>query len=212
MCGEHPYCGMNFCLTEGSSPRVRGTLGDVGHFVLGQGIIPACAGNTCRPAGRMPCSWDHPRVCGEHLAASAKPQPWSGSSPRVRGTRAVVVGRVVENGIIPACAGNTAASSATEAKGSDHPRVCGEHFVAEVVGECFQGSSPRVRGTLLSGAEHDAAPGIIPACAGNTRPRRARRALRRDHPRVCGEHSGTLAFIGSLAGSSPRVRGTLWAR
>ena len=49
--------------------------------------------------------------------------------------------------------------------------------------------------------------GIIPACAGSTRSRRAARAWRRDHPRMCGEHSDALGQVGILQGSSPHVRG-----
>ena len=49
---------------------------------------------------------------------------------------------------------------------------------------------------------------IIPACAGNTRPRRGFHAPTADHPRVCGEHCTTEAAARFWCGSSPRVRGT----
>ena len=50
--------------------------------------------------------------------------------------------------------------------------------------------------------------GIIPACAGNRISLRFALALTRDHPRVCGEQSITVALAESPRGSSPRVRGT----
>ena len=73
----------------------------------------------------------------------------------------------------------------------------------------YWGSSPRVRGTpvLIDGGVVDT--GIIPACAGNTRPISAISRPCRDHPRVCGEHLEGHAAKTTGLGSSPRVRGTL---
>ena len=51
--------------------------------------------------------------------------------------------------------------------------------------------------------------GIIPAYAGNTSQPRQSPSKPRDHPRVCGEHTGHLAAIILIRGSSPRMRGTL---
>ena len=51
--------------------------------------------------------------------------------------------------------------------------------------------------------------GIIPAYAGNTSSGKARGFSARDHPRVCGEHVGTSSYNAAIAGSSPRMRGTL---
>ena len=133
------------------------------------GIIPACAGNTL-------------------LGQCVDCLHW-GSSPRVRGTLNRSPRQSGSRGIIPACAGNTWFSGIARPPNRDHPRVCGEHHhVVQLVG-VPQGSSPRVRGTRIRHVIEPAVPGIIPACAGNTfRPGRIR-AARRDHPRVCGEHS-----------------------
>lgn len=71
------------------------------------GIIPAYAGNTVT-VGESPDAWrDHPRVCGEHLRLSDLRRINPGSSPRVRGTRAVRAACGRAGGIIPAYAGNT---------------------------------------------------------------------------------------------------------
>ena len=70
------------------------------------------------------------------------------------------------------------------------------------------GSSPRVRGTLLTTVIVALAAGIIPACAGNTRQTRPHRSPPRDHPRVCGEHRVHEGRTRQRQGSSPRVRGT----
>ena len=69
----------------------------------------------------------------------------------------------------------------------DHPRMCGEHFVAKVFDSCWLGSSPHVRGAL----------------DGNVGPA----TVRRDHPRMCGEHKRRDALKVVSRGSSPHVRG-----
>ena len=50
--------------------------------------------------------------------------------------------------------------------------------------------------------------GIIPAYAGNTHSEATSRKMRRDHPRVCGEHIITAKAQIWNEGSSPRMRGT----
>ena len=65
-----------------------------------------------------------------------------------------------------------------------------------------------MRGTRRRSAVAMLKAGIIPAHAGNTRPRLAWMARMRDHPRACGEHNGVLFLIFAAAGSSPRMRGT----
>ena len=154
-----------------------------------RGIIPACAGNTSPLVCGTPAPWDHPRVCGEHLDGSDPARNVLGSSPRVRGTRRFLGQGGSVEGIIPACAGNTMMHVKFQDGTRDHPRVCGEHFEDQNASAANEGSSPRVRGTLMKRERHLANLGIIPACAGNTAMRPPRQRRRRDHPRVCGEHS-----------------------
>ena len=157
----------------GSSPRVRGTPERSRWRQRRHGIIPACAGNTPRRSRRGATSWDHPRVCGEHLNGDTGDTLDGGSSPRVRGTLEVVHLAGEYPGIIPACAGNTRSGCPRRSRTGDHPRVCGEHVDWPWGFAEKWGSSPRVRGTR--GCRHGRArrTGIIPACAGNTtRPKR----------------------------------------
>ena len=188
VCGEHISIAREKVVSSGSSPRVRGTQALVHLVDAHLGIIPACAGNTPRRCRRSRPTRDHPRVCGEHAARS--------------------MCRLPPLGIIPACAGNTQQESTSKRKSRDHPRVCGEHLVFWYRATTKSGSSPRVRGTPPCRAACRRAPGIIPACAGNTSAASRRCRPRRDHPRVCGEHmvNGALKYKGE--GSSPRVRGT----
>ena len=66
-----------------------------------------------------------------------------------------------------------------------------------------------MRGTHCAVPARPAVMGIIPAYAGNTSLRRALVRSRRDHPRVCGEHTGGSQRMMHNPGSSPRMRGTL---
>ncbi len=115
-------------------------------------------------------------------------------------------------GIIPAYAGNTYSPSNPRFLGGDHPRVCGEHPVQNSTAFANGGSSPRMRGTLMSLAICRFSPGIIPAYAGNTAIFPTRAFIMRDHPRVCGEHALGLHQSYPTGGSSPRMRGTLHIR
>ena len=72
-----------------------------------------------------------------------------------------------------------------------------------------RGSSPRMRGTLFVPLFCFLVNGIIPAYAGNTPPWQTSIAWCRDHPRVCGEHECEELLQIMIAGSSPRMRGTL---
>ncbi len=127
VCGEHPGTTSIQRRQTGSSPRMRGTL--VRGLLGGRqtGIIPAYAGNTGSMHAATSKSWDHPRVCGEHWWLGAESDSEEGSSPRMRGTPAVIVCVVSLRGIIPAYAGNTRLSSRKGYPFGDHPRVCGEH-------------------------------------------------------------------------------------
>ena len=106
----------------------------------------------------------------------------------MRGTRTPASRESVQNGIIPAYAGNTSLSGNLEDFGGDHPRVCGEHVRNDRAIEARAGSSPRMRGTPLRVMKYGQPSGIIPAYAGNTSKCASSGCTTRDHPRVCGEH------------------------
>ncbi len=64
-----------------------------------------------------------------------------------------------------------------------------------------------MRGKQADGARADVTHRIIPAHAGQTRTRRARRTVRADHPRACGANLAYEVIELHNAGSSPRMRG-----
>ena len=106
-CGEHGLAERVRVLREGSSPRLRGTLSNCVEIGCTIGIIPALAGNTLRQFSPPPIFGDHPRACGEHRQQVSSAWNKSGSSPRLRGTRAPTHASDSARGIIPALAGNT---------------------------------------------------------------------------------------------------------
>ena len=169
-CGEHRQTVDLLDGVPGSSPRLRGTLGWCPDHHDEWGIIPALAGNTRGGIGYRALSGDHPRACGEHLRGMRPSHSSGGSSPRLRGTPDVYPFLPVWGGIIPALAGNTTNVWMPAMRARDHPRACGEHVIQVASQHGHQGSSPRLRGTLVGVGTSSISSGIIPALAGNTFP------------------------------------------
>ena len=148
-------------------------------------------------------------MCGEHAFSQCQPRTQAGSSPHVRGALIQTVMSVIQQGIIPACAGSTYMRLSSRRATRDHPRMCGEHNPLALKRYALTGSSPHVRGALDSAIVAASNVGIIPACAGSTRPRQSRSRQGWDHPRMCGEHTAVQRAINAGVGSSPHVRGAL---
>ena len=147
-CGEHCKHIAESCRASGSSPRLRGTPEKRVRNRQTHGIIPALAGNTGAASYRMIAAGDHPRACGEHLRDFVRGELGEGSSPRLRGTRSGRARPRRRQGIIPALAGNTFWYTEIRYFSRDHPRACGEHLSPLFGLDLWQGSSPRLRGTL----------------------------------------------------------------
>ena len=208
-CGEHAKAIDKPIERVGSSPRMRGTrnVSSTGR-VCGR-FIPAHAGNTRNQNGPGSICSVHPRACGEHWLGSLLGCSAGGSSPRMRGTRQTRPGGPACRRFIPAHAGNTIVTNILRHITAVHPRACGEHyFLSRTLGG-KNGSSPRMRGTLIVFAAINLIVRFIPAHAGNTRSRMASWMIVTVHPRACGEHLARQRWPGPLFGSSPRMRGTL---
>ena len=207
MCGEHPNTASSRYMSRGSSPHVRGAPVIDAEIVDEFGIIPACAGSTPSPRLNFYPLGDHPRMCGEHGEIFHCQRVDGGSSPHVRGAPVCSTCTPRNTGIIPACAGSTRNPPTRPPLRWDHPRMCGEHETLCSFLQRIRGSSPHVRGA--HGLFHSEVPfiGIIPACAGSTLQLLQCSSFRRDHPRMCGEHTVQPAFPSHPRGSSPHVRG-----
>ena len=153
---------------EGSSPRMRGALFLAPREDNRTRIIPAYAGSTDHTYPLYPYCRDHPRVCGEHVLLAVKSGDVTGSSPRMRGAHGTAIDGGYATGIIPAYAGSTIRMMASHSSAEDHPRVCGEHYIPESKGRPRVGSSPRMRGALMTCYGRWPSRRIIPAYAGST--------------------------------------------
>ena len=111
---DHPRaCGANYanhfvsCTISGSSPRMRGKLGEDRLPVRLVRIIPAHAGQTSAASMSTNSSADHPRACGANQRKSLGLGRQRGSSPRMRGKRPSPCCGPRPSRIIPAHAGQT---------------------------------------------------------------------------------------------------------
>ena len=130
--------------------------------------IPAYAGKTHRTATKAPDCWEHPRVCGENTGPKATATRHLGTSPRMRGKRNSIFppGPIPWN--IPAYAGKTSREAWLFSTLAEHPRVCGENHTSGHHCQCGPGTSPRMRGKLVSSHDSVVLVRNIPACAGKT--------------------------------------------
>ena len=111
------------------------------------------------------------------------------------------------HGITPAYAGRTHRGRVDVPETPDHPRVCGENPDERERGTRPQGSPPRMRGERAEDALRAAGLRITPAYAGRTHRPGRELAVRRDHPRVCGENVLDPDCADPVVGSPPRMRG-----
>ncbi len=207
VCGEHEYGFSKPKEFDGSPPRLRGARHSATPGGARNRITPAFAGSTGSRADQSTALADHPRVCGEHLREGSAVRERDGSPPRLRGAPALAAPRRLRARITPAFAGSTAYPSAAAHANSDHPRVCGEHNYVGVVSCVCLGSPPRLRGAPERLRQARQERGITPALAGSTCSTVNETMLKKDHPRVCGEHPRLDSIVCTAAGSPPRLRG-----
>ena len=150
----HPRaCGEQIskpCLSSslnGSSPRLRGTDPKIRGGSVHRRFIPAPAGNSEPVRPSVTVRSVHPRACGEQFYAFKGWVTEAGSSPRLRGTASAAIDDDRSARFIPAPAGNSPARRRSLRVPSVHPRACGEQSSRRDARFCFDGSSPRLRGT-----------------------------------------------------------------
>ena len=208
-CGENSARSVHRSLASGSSPRVRGKLGEVLPPIARVRLIPARAGKTKTSPQPGPGGTAHPRACGENRRSCTRRPPEPGSSPRVRGKQRWRFRQCQHSRLIPARAGKTRTASAERLDRGAHPRACGENRTACAPSRTTCGSSPRVRGKRDARMRACHRCGLIPARAGKTSTWCSSIARPRAHPRACGENGKLTAQLHEGSGSSPRVRGKL---
>ena len=205
--GEHQEGLVGVLGNAGSSPHTRGArLRDLRIDGPGR-IIPAYAGSTRVSRSCHSRKRDHPRIRGEHFYERLFRVSRGGSSPHTRGAQSGATGSRLDERIIPAYAGSTRAKRKKASVSTDHPRIRGEHRPVDCVTQPFSGSSPHTRGALTRRGSVAEYLGIIPAYAGSTPGRPSPAPIRRDHPRIRGEHSDPIILRHGNRGSSPHTRG-----
>ena len=188
MRGEHVCASRMMCAGFGPSPHARGTPSDPPLGSRQRRSIPACAGNT--------------------PGALLRRQLGGGPSPHARGTLELPRRRRHRFRSIPACAGNTPRQWRSPRGTPVHPRMRGEHFFPQELGEALTGPSPHARGTRRSLPRFRHHHRSIPACAGNTPSPPHGCAHTPVHPRMRGEHYRQMAHPEDSRGPSPHARGT----
>ena len=170
-------------------------------------IIPARAGPT--ELGRVirNAIADHPRSCGANITVQMVESAENGSSPLVRGQRALCGKPIDLTRIIPARAGPTRVKRQIWEHVQDHPRSCGANGLLPRARSWLTGSSPLVRGQQSGGQRPRKNRRIIPARAGPTSCRFLPVFRLPDHPRSCGANQGAGVMSSANPGSSPLVRG-----
>ena len=171
----------------GSPPLARGIRHIITCCGCGNGITPACAGNTPEDETSGLPFKDHPRLRGEYIPVLAPPPPAKGSPPLARGIHMSFKTSTSGPRITPACAGNTDSGGCNGKSNKDHPRLRGEY-------EAFNG-----RTIVLHG--------ITPACAGNTTNLTPTTIADWDHPRLRGEYHKKASLSHCTWGSPPLARG-----
>ena len=203
-------------LPEGSSPLTRGKHFCSANDVLDLGLIPAHAGKTHTAQGRVQEVEAHPRSRGENIESRTVTAPCAGSSPLTRGKRRRRRRRRCCGGLIPAHAGKTFSSPASELIDGAHPRSRGENTAAAAPMAGPNGSSPLTRGKRAQIKAAVSVVGLIPAHAGKTRMRTSSISPSRAHPRSRGENHHTEGAHDVRRLAHPRSRGenaaSAWAR
>ena len=148
MCGEKGGQDVYLIYPAGSPPRMRGKETRQAGLLRAAGITPACAGKSEKTALTTMCRRDHPRMCGEKPLFMYAGFPTWGSPPHVRGKAKLLHCQISSTRITPAYAGKRSSSKAGPVGLADHPRVCGEKFLASTFFAVTLGSPPHMRGKV----------------------------------------------------------------
>ena len=207
MCGATGVRSAGATLSTGLSPRVRGNRRPAMFGTGGMRSIPACAGQPWMKTPALRSGRVYPRVCGATVLKLVCLGMVVGLSPRVRGNRDRLLQFSLDNGSIPACAGQPRISRCNTRGCSVYPRVCGATGSDVVVRRDKHGLSPRVRGNHEHTDSLQSERGSIPACAGQPSLSRLLVGGSRVYPRVCGATGLGMFMPLQRTGLSPRVRG-----
>ena len=193
--------------SQGLSPHVRGNLRQRLGCRVGDGSIPARAGE---PVSGISLAIGHrvyPRTCGGTQFGICLGRSLWGLSPHVRGNRLGLDPLAGGRGSIPARAGEPGMDHWLRRHLRVYPRTCGGTWLVLAKRLDMQGLSPHVRGNPAFGAHCQNDIGSIPARAGEPASGVVSGHPQGVYPRTCGGTYSVLDFLIYCQGLSPHVRG-----
>ena len=191
----------------GLSPRGRGNPRIEVHVPVGQGSIPAWAGEPALPSPTASPSWVYPRVGGGTTQGQAIASRSLGLSPRGRGNPNVNHPGNWYGRSIPAWAGEPGPRAQTDGEAAVYPRVGGGTPEGWYTVDDLAGLSPRGRGNLAREHRLTAKQRSIPAWAGEPRRDGTLWMIWQVYPRVGGGTCPLGTTMNRGDGLSPRGRG-----
>ncbi len=194
---------------RGLSPHARGKRLRSVRRPNPRGPIPACAGETSRAISIVSLMWAYPRMRGGNLRERGIKTSARGLSPHARGKRANQSRKVVAQGPIPACAGETVHSYMRWTDPRAYPRMRGGNPLLFDGVRIPAGLSPHARGKPQVGVKVHALSGPIPACAGETIQNPAILDSMGAYPRMRGGNINPITYALTPTGLSPHARGKL---
>ena len=186
-CGEKSGTGRARRMSRGSPPPMRGKAESKSRPPPCRRITPAHAGKSQAPPRTLIATWDHPRPCGEKPPATSTDSTRTGSPPPMRGKADHSSLSDSRLRITPAHAGKSPPYDRSRLPLKDHPRPCGEKYIADAPLEIWQGSPPPMRGKECLSSRAFIVTRITPAHAGKSNSPPFTAICHRDHPRPCGE-------------------------
>ena len=192
---------------QGLSPRVRGSRGSGPCGKTRHGSIPASAGEPAMHTTSQSRPRVYPRECGgAHLYPLVIVYVW-GLSPRVRGSLCRVLVITLNQGSIPASAGEPNRCGCRSRFWKVYPRECGGASEMRRSKSCRTGLSPRVRGSPTRSFSIGPTPWSIPASAGEPELADPGFDTTWVYPRECGGAPGRFSWSRRRAGSIPASAG-----
>ena len=227
-CGERVADSMVTLLAYGSPPHMRGMPARTAFFCSSIGSPPHTRGKECRDCRRQHQSRITPAYAGKKHPASGR-MPVAAEYPAHAGNCPVLrnPGRNAAPRITPARAGKRQPSHVYSHPFWEHPCLCREKICYEAPEDEKNGSPSPMRGKELrrlrdvlelritpahAGKRRRTAPlpsgtPDHPACAGKRHFRYRAICRCQDHPRLCGEKTGSKSPRSAVIGSPPPVRG-----
>ena len=192
---------------SGLSPRVRGNPLTAPRTAAGRGSIPARAGEPIAGPFSASAVAVYPRACGGTGKSRAVRMIMPGLSPRVRGNPLRGISKELNEGSIPARAGEPRSWIPASGWERVYPRACGGTSRASRSPTKSCGLSPRVRGNQIVRVKRRPQNRSIPARAGEPHPIPLSAHSMKVYPRACGGTLNSRSNNIEHEGLSPRVRG-----